>query len=171
VALLTRERGREDIFFAIIGGGPAVPELRRLMARLGIEDHCLFTGYLPDEEVGRWLATADLGIDPDPRKAWSDRSTMNKVMDYMFFGCPVVGFDLTENRRSAGEAGLFVEANSEAALADGIEMLLGDAARRRRMADCGRDRVRRELLWRHSEPNLLAAYAQLLPTIVSGDQP
>jgi glycosyltransferase involved in cell wall biosynthesis len=163
VAILTAERRRRDILFAIIGTGPALPELRRLAAQLGIDEHCRFTGYLPEDEVSRWLSTADLGIDPDPHNPWSDRSTMNKVLDYMFFGCPVVGFDLTENRRSAGDAGLFVTPNSEVALADAIEALLADEPRRRRMGTRGRDRVRGELLWTHSEPSLLAAYARLLP--------
>ncbi len=167
IAELVHQRDRRDIHFAIIGGGPEVASLRRLASRLDIEDFCELPGYLDAGEVNRWLSTADLGVDPDPKNDWSDRSTMNKVMDYMFFGCPVVGFDLTENRRSAGDAGLFVSGESPQALADAIESLLADEELRRAMSQAGSQRVRRELLWQHSEPQLLAAYERLLAPVES----
>ena len=41
----------------------------------------------------------------------------------MFFGLPVVAYDLHETRVSAGAAGLYAEANSEQALARCIVQL------------------------------------------------
>ena len=54
------------------------------------------------------LSTADLGISPDPKNPLNDLSTMNKTMEYMAFGLPVVAFDLRETRVSAGDAGVYV---------------------------------------------------------------
>jgi glycosyltransferase involved in cell wall biosynthesis len=88
---------------------------------------------------------------------------MNKIMEYMFFGLPVVAYDLTEARVSAGGAALFTEPNSERALAAGIAELLDDQARRREMGRQGRERVRTALAWEHSAPVLLAAYDRLWP--------
>jgi glycosyltransferase involved in cell wall biosynthesis len=82
-------------------------------------------------------------------------------MEYMYFGLPIVCYDLTEHRVSAQEAALYVEANSERALADGIGGLLEDGDRRARMARCGAERVRTKLAWQHSVPPLLAAYEAL----------
>ena len=76
----------------------------------------------------------------------------------MFFGLPVLGYDLHEARISAGEAGLFVTPNDEAALAAGIARLLDDPEARRRMGEAGRQRVRGALAWSYSVPPLLAAY-------------
>ena len=89
---------------------------------------------------------------------------MNKIMEYMFFGLPVVAYDLTEHRVSAGPAALFAEPNRERALACSISELLDDPARRRRMGEVGRERVRTALAWEHSAPVLLAAYDRLWPT-------
>jgi glycosyltransferase involved in cell wall biosynthesis len=87
---------------------------------------------------------------------------MNKVIEYMFFGLPVLAYDLKETRVSAGDAGLFVAANDERALARGIAALLDDPERRARMGEIGRKRVREALAWDYSVPPLLAAYRAAL---------
>ena len=119
---------------------------------------CTFTGRVSDEDLCRILSSADVAVDPDPKTDWSDKSTMNKIMEYMFFGLPIVCYDLTEHKVSAQDAALYVEANSERALADGISVLLDDPARRERMSQYGAKRVREKLVWQHSVPPLLAAY-------------
>ena len=88
---------------------------------------------------------------------------MNKIMEYMFFGLPIVAYDLTEHRVSAGPAAVFAEPNRERALAGSISELLDDPARRRRMGEVGRERVQAVLAWEHSAPVLLAAYDRLWP--------
>ena len=87
---------------------------------------------------------------------------MNKVIEYMYFGLPVVAFDLHETRVSAGDAGTYAEPNSELALALAISDLLDAPDRRTAMSACGKARVRDFLAWDYSEPPLLAAYAQTL---------
>jgi glycosyltransferase involved in cell wall biosynthesis len=94
---------------------------------------------------------------------------MNKIMEYMFFGLPIVAYDLTEARVSAGDAAVFVEPNHERALADGIVELLDNQDHRRAMGAAGRERVRTALAWEHSAPVLLAAYGRLWPA-PAGDQ-
>jgi glycosyltransferase involved in cell wall biosynthesis len=83
---------------------------------------------------------------------------MNKVIEYMYFGLPIVAFDLHETRVSAGGAAVYAQANSEEDLADSIAALLDDPDRRGRMADIGRRRVVETLAWDHSVAPLLAAY-------------
>ena len=100
-------------------------------------------------------------LEPDPKNDWSDKSTMNKIMEYMFFGLPAVAYDLTENMHSAGPAGTLVEGNSERGLADAISRLLDDPERRTEMSERGRTRVRERLAWEHSVPDLLSAYEKL----------
>jgi glycosyltransferase involved in cell wall biosynthesis len=83
---------------------------------------------------------------------------MNKVIEYMHFGLPVVAFDLHETRVSAGSAGIYAKANSEADLAATISALLDSPERMATMAAEGRRRVRDVLAWNHSVAPLLAAY-------------
>ena len=162
VKILRDELGRKDVHCIFMGGGPHQKAIAEYAVEMGVTDICHFTGRVSDEDLCRVLSSADLGIDPDPKNAWSDQSTMNKVIEYMYFGLPVLAYDLHETRVSAGDAGMFVTANDERALAEGIVTLLDDPERRRSMAEFGQKRVREALAWSYSVPPLLAAYRTVL---------
>ena len=158
--ILRDDLGRHDVQCVVMGGGPHQPAIARYAREQGVAECCTFLGRVSDDTLCEVLSSADLGIDPDPKNPWSDQSTMNKVVEYMFFGLPVVAYDLRETRVSAGDAGLYVEANSERALAEGMARLLDDPAARARMGRAGAARVRDQLAWSYSVPPLLAAYEQ-----------
>jgi len=162
VKLLREKLGRNDVHCLFIGGGPHQPAIKAYAEEQGIMDFAEFTGRISDEELCRILSSATLAIDPDPKNAWSDKSTMNKVIEYMYFGVPVVAFDLHETRVSAGEAGAYAEANSEHDMARVVSELLDDPERRAAMGELGKRRVREELAWDFSIPSLLAAYDHAL---------
>jgi glycosyltransferase involved in cell wall biosynthesis len=158
VRILREDLQRDDVHAVFVGGGPEQPMIRAYADEQGVGDLCTFTGRVSDDDLCRILSSADIAVDPDPKTAWSDRSTMNKIMEYMFFGLPIVSYDLTEHRVSARDAALYVESNSERALAEGVNELLNDPGRRKRMSELGGRRVREKLVWQHSVPHLLAAY-------------
>jgi glycosyltransferase involved in cell wall biosynthesis len=83
---------------------------------------------------------------------------MNKIMEYMSLGKPIVQFDLTEGRFSAQEASLYAEKNDPRSMATKIAELLDDPQRRAAMGEYGRRRVENDLEWRYEVPKLLAAY-------------
>lgn len=156
--LLLERFGRRDFHAIFVGGGPHQQAIKAYAEEQGVSDYASFTGRVSDEELCRILSSATLGIDPDPKNPWSDRSTMNKVIEYMYFGLPVVAYDLHETRVSAGESGDYATANDELALAGAVGALLDDPARRAAMGEAGAARVRDVLAWDHSVAPLLAAY-------------
>ena len=111
-----------------------------------------------NQEMLEILNTADVCVNPDVASEMNDKSTMNKVMEYMALGKPVVQFDLTESRFSAQEASLYANKNDEVDFARKIVQLLDDPALRAKMGRFGRNRVERELEWKYQAPNLLKAY-------------
>jgi glycosyltransferase involved in cell wall biosynthesis len=162
VKILRDDLKRTDVHCIFMGGGPHQKAIADYAVEIGVQEMCTFTGRVSDEDLCRVLSTADIGIDPDPKNAWADQSTMNKVIEYMFFGLPVLSYDLHETRVSAGEAGAFVTANDEHALADGIVALLNDPERRKRLGAAGYARVREVLAWNFSVAPLLGAYRAAL---------
>jgi len=159
--ILREDLKRDDVYAVFVGGGPEQPMIKVYANQEGIGDICTFTGRVSDDDLCRILSSADVAIDPDPKTDWSDKSTMNKIIEYMFFGLPIVCYALTEHKVSARDAALFVEANSERALAEGVSALLDDPARRQRMSAYGAQRLRDKLAWQHSVPPLLAAYDRI----------
>src|SRR5882724_1762908 len=155
------ELGRTDVHFGLVGAGTSLEEMKALARELGVADHVTFTGRVPDGEMLAMLNTADVCVNPDVANELNDKSTMNKIMEYMALGKPIVQFDLLEGRYSAQQASLFAIKNDAPDLARKIVELLDDPVRRARMGQYGRRRVESELEWRHEVPKLLAAYEAL----------
>jgi glycosyltransferase involved in cell wall biosynthesis len=158
IRVLHDDFDRRDFHCVLIGGGTYQPTVAAYAAEIGVGPLCTFTGIVSDDELCRILSSADVAIDPLPKNGWSDRSTMNKVLEYMFFGVPIVVGELAEARVSADAAALYVEPGSANAMAEGIATLLDDSARRQEMGAFGQDRLRNKLAFEYSVPNLLAAY-------------
>jgi glycosyltransferase involved in cell wall biosynthesis len=162
---------RTDIHFGLVGGGTSLQEMRDLARELGVADYVTFTGRVPDAELLAMLNTADVCVNPDVANEMNDISTMNKVMEYMALGKPIVQFDLTEGRHSAQEASLYARPNDAKHLAHKILDLADSPEKRKAMGAFGRRRVHEELEWRYEAPKLLAAYEALWAKPAPRQQP
>ena len=152
---------RHDIHFGLVGGGTSLEEMKIYAQELDVANYVTFTGRVPDQQLLEMLNTADICVNPDVANEMNDKSTMNKIMEYMALGKPIVQFDLTEGRFSAQQASLYAKRNDAADLAQKIVQLADDAALRQRMGEFGHNRVLNELEWRYEAPKLLAAYETL----------
>jgi glycosyltransferase involved in cell wall biosynthesis len=158
IAYLRHERQRDDTHFVIVGDGTELPTLREMSRRLDLSDCVEFTGRVPDTDLWEILGTSDVCVSPDRANEMNDKSTMNKVLEYMALGKPIVQFALTEGRYSAGHASLYARPNDIRDFGDKLNELLDDPNRRRLMGELGRSRIESELGWHHQVPRLLAAY-------------
>ncbi len=159
---VVRTVGREDIQFVLVGDGDVRSDLEKMAQEKGVADWITFTGRIPDEDLQRVLSTADIALAPDPKNPLNDVSTMNKVVEYMAMGLPIVSFDLKESRYSAGEAAVYATPNDEREFAQRIVELIDDPERRRQMGEYGLQRVREHLAWEHSRKVLVQLYTDLL---------
>ncbi|MFD7453607.1 glycosyltransferase family 4 protein [Kitasatospora sp. NPDC059827] len=159
LAKLRDEQGRTDWHAVFVGGGDTFDAMVELSRRLGLDDRVQFTGRVSDADLARYLSTADVCLSPDPRNPLNDVSTMNKVLEYMVMGRPMVSFDLREARVSAGDAALYAPANDESEFARLVAQLMDDPERRALMGKVGQERINGPLAWRNSQRALLAAYA------------
>ena len=154
--------GRSDFFCLFVGGvGEARPEMQALAKHLGLDSCIQFTGWV--DSIWPYIASADIGLDPDPSNGFNDYCTMLKMMDYMCMGKPIVAFDLAEHRYTAGEAALYVPPNDEMEFARAIAQLMDDPDRRQRMGALGRRRVETTLAWHYSAQRLIGVYNSILP--------
>ncbi|MFW2541581.1 glycosyltransferase family 4 protein [Primorskyibacter sp. 2E107] len=158
---LIHDLGHADVHLAIVGFGPHVDVVKADMADKGLENHVTFTGALYDEELLKVLNEIDIGVAPDPKNPMNDISTMNKVMEYMTLEKPLVQFDLTEGRASAGDAALYAQANDAQDFARCLAQLIEEPDLRADLGAKGRARVLKSLSWDASAPKLLAAYDRI----------
>ncbi|WP_279328133.1 glycosyltransferase family 4 protein [Streptomyces sp. OS603R] len=158
LAKLRDEVGRTDWHAVFVGAGDTFDAMVELSRELGLDGQVEFTGRVPDADLVRRLSTADVCLSPDPCNPLNDVSTMNKVLEYMVMGRPIVSFDLKEARVSAGEAAVYAKGDDEGEFAALIARLLDDPEQRSRMGKSGQERINGPLAWRNSQAALLAAY-------------
>jgi glycosyltransferase involved in cell wall biosynthesis len=162
VALHIKNSGRRDVHITCVGGGPGLAGLRQMVKDKNVEDVVNFTGRVPDQELLEVLSTADVCVNPDKPCEMNDISTMIKIMEYMALGKPIVQFDLKEGRFSAQAASLYSDNDDQVNdFANKILWLLDHPGERKKMGEFGRRRVERELAWKFSVENLLAAYRRV----------
>lgn len=157
-----RAAGLSDTSFSFIGSGDEFDRLVAMARELGLTDFVEFTGRISDDELCRYLSTADLGIAPDPKNPLNDVSTMNKIVEYMAMRLPIVSFDLQETRHSAADAAVYVADNDEREMARVMTDLLRDPERRAAMGRLGYARVAESLAWDYSRDVLTGFYDRLL---------
>lgn len=163
VALYIKNRGRNDIHFTCVGGGPGLAGLRKMLQEKDLGDMMNLTGRIPDQQLIEILSTSDVCVNPDKPCEMNDISTMIKIMEYMALGKPIVQFDLKEGRFSAQDAALYADNNNPVPdFAAKLLWLLDHPGERERMGEFGRKRVAGELAWDYSVEHLLKAYDKAL---------
>ena len=158
---IVEHKNRTDVHFGLVGGGTELTSLQAYAKELGVEDYVTFTGRVSDQQMLEMLNTADVCVNPDVANEMNDKSTMNKIMEYMALAKPIVQFDLSEGRFSAQEASLYARRNDTKDLAGKILLLLDDQVARTTMGEFGRNRIITELEWKYEEPKLLEVYRLL----------
>ena len=162
IGYLVNGQKRDDTFFTFIGSGTEVPRLKKMIVERGLESVTEFTGRIPGEELARYLSTADVGVATDPLNPMNDKSTMGKILEYMAFGLPVVLYDLTEGRRSAGDAALYARPTDPIDFAEKVQTLLDSEALRAELGCRGRTRIEEHFNWETDRQSLLKAYETAL---------
>jgi glycosyltransferase involved in cell wall biosynthesis len=160
VKTITKER--DDIHFAIVGGGTDLEKIRSLAEQMGLDDYVDFYGRVSDEMLVNVLNTADICVNPDKPTQMNNLSTMNKIMEYMALKKPIVQFNLKEGRFSAGKASLYAENTSTNDFAEKIMTLADNEDMRKEMSEYGYNRVLNELSWDHESKKLIDIYARIL---------
>ena len=145
---VVRRHGRTNVRFALLGFGDCWEDLKKQCTELGLDEHVVFTGRVGPKEIAAYLSTAAVGLSPDPLSPLNDVSTMNKTMEYMAFGLPVVAYRLTETVVSGGDCAIYVTPGDEPGFADALVELLDDPQRRTELGAAGRERAVRDLDWR-----------------------
>jgi len=163
IKYLVKQKSREDTHFVLVGTGSELPHLKTMATQWGVDNFVEFTGFVPHEKVGSYLATADVGVAPDPLNPLNDRSTMIKILEYMAYSLPVVMYDLKEGHRTAGEGALYARPNDPIDFAEQVEKLLDSQSLRQKLGAIGRKRTEQGLNWKTQSEKLVHGYGTLFP--------
>lgn len=170
-ARLAEMRGRDDWELVIAGDGECLAALQSMVTDGKLDDIVRFTGWLGGSEVDQLLASATIGIQPDPRTRMAELSTMAKTVEYVARGVPVVATDLLETVRITEGAARYVATASPDEFAKVIHEMLDDERSLASMREAGLRLFASDLAWEHQARAYIGVWDQLVPRPAAIPQP
>jgi glycosyltransferase involved in cell wall biosynthesis len=128
---------------------------------LQLNNNVIFKGWKDGKKLIDILADCDICICPEPKNDYNDSSSLNKILEYMALGKPIVQYDLAESRLLAGSSSLYAKPNDPVDFADKILLLLENPVYRKAMGELGSSRFNEYYSWEKSEIELYRAYEHL----------
>ena len=162
VKLLMTKFDRTCLQLDLIGDGPERRHLESLSSELGLTQNVIFHGRVSDGELQKIVLEADIAVNPDRPSKMNDLSSMNKIVEYMALGRPIVQFACIEGEKTALEASVNVQGADSESLAQELLNLLSDETKRDHMSSYGLRRFKEVLAWEHQESTLLDSYQNAL---------
>ncbi|WP_427384938.1 glycosyltransferase family 4 protein [Janibacter sp. G56] len=162
-AVALRERGIPATAL-IVGDGTRRSFLEAHAAAVGAGDSVIFTGKVPHDSVLDHYCLLDVFVIPRVDERAARLVTPLKPFEAMAAGIPLLVSDLPAlvEITGNGSRGASFAAGDGVALADALEHLHADPARRAALAEAGRDWVVRERQWSSNGPRYRAIYDEVL---------
>ena len=127
----------ENQVLVLIGGGEQAEELIALTQRLNLGSSVLFTGFVSFDDLPKYLAIADVAVNPMLPSLVSNTALPNKVIQYMAASLPVVSTPLTGLNSIFQEMPGLTFANNGRQFTLAVEKYLG-SKKRARLGDMNR---------------------------------
>ena len=137
----------------IVGDGPEAPALRRQVDAAGLADRVRFLGWQVAADLVATLNRHAVLVVPS---VWEEPFGV-VVLEALACGCVPLVTRSGGLPDAVGDCGLVVERDDPGALADGIQLLLGDASRLQAWRDCADAHLRR-----HTPDRIAQDYLQVL---------
>jgi L-malate glycosyltransferase len=143
----------------LAGEGPLEGELKRLATSLGLDGAVLWLGSVPNEDLPRYLRTADVYVST----SHSDGSSVS-LLEAMCCGLPAVVTDVPAIREwiEEGAGGRRVPIGDPAGIARGLLDVLADQTRLRAMGARNLALAQERVDWRRCIRDLIGAYEGLV---------
>ncbi len=121
--------------FLWVGDGSLRPALERRIAAMNLKDRFILTGLVPPERIPELTNAMDILVHPSRREGLARALPQGALAR-----CPVVTYDVDGNREGLiqGQTGFALPPFDVEQLAQSIEALMSDPARRRAMGEAGR---------------------------------
>jgi glycosyltransferase involved in cell wall biosynthesis len=142
----------------IVGGGRDFSRLKQFTKEYGLTDKVIFTGFKREDEVPKYIASADVAVACFEANNITKCKSPLKIVEYLASGKPIVGSDVGDVGRMLGGAGILTKPGDTNSLADGILKLLNNKKLRNELGKKARKRAEEEYNWGVTAENLLEAY-------------
>ena len=106
----------------IVGGGEDLEKAKEIATKLGIQDHTIFIGRIPYNDVPLYYSISDVTVDPVYDNAAARGRSPLKLFESWICGVPFVTASVGDRAELIGNppAGVLISPGNPTALADGV---------------------------------------------------
>jgi glycosyltransferase involved in cell wall biosynthesis len=153
-------RTERDIEVVIVGKASEGGAAAKTIERLGLEDTVRFMTGLPEKELVDIFGSANVGVVPSLYEGFSI-----PAVEAMACATPLIattGGALPEVCGTDGKTAVLVSPGDPAELADALDALLSDDARRKKIGVAGRKRIETSYTWRRVAESMVEVYREAI---------
>lgn len=153
-------RAYPEAKFVIIGKGSQEIKLKELAESLGISDSVKFVGWIPHDELPRYLTSADIYVST----ALSDAGIAASTAEAMACGLPVIITDFGDNKKwvEDGVNGFTIPLRSSEALASKTIYLVQHKDDREKFGQLNRQIIEEKNNWQKEMEKMGKLYEELI---------
>jgi len=151
-----RRMGERRPLVVVGAGRGKAPDIMGTIQELDLEQHVIFTGYVPDGDLPALYSGADLFILPSLYEGFGLR-----VLEAMACGARVVCSNAGSLPEVAGDAAIMVDPHDTEGLAEAMQRVLTDADLRDDLREKGLQRAR-QFTWERTARETVAVYREVL---------
>jgi len=146
----------------VVGGGRYEGRVKDMAKDSGLSDNVTCTGYVPGDEVPRWLSVGSVALAPFLDTLVAKCKSPLKIAEYLAMGLPIVASDVGDARTMVEEAGLLCPPGDIEAMADCVDELLTNAKLRDSFRIAARAKAEERYNWSRHVDQLECAYRAAL---------
>ena len=148
-----------NLKYVVIGAGPEMSSLKRLVRALNLDEQVEFLGQLPHEKAMEYMAVADIFSLP----SWNEAFGVVYI-EAMLQGKPIIAcegegiVDVIKNNKT----GLLVKPKNVQSLTNAIDFLLENPQKAREIGERARKLVLEDYTWEKNAQRYIEIYKELL---------
>ncbi len=121
----------------IVGGGPIYKKLNKLITKLKLEEKIILTNFIPQKEIPKYIALADICINPFDVNYITDDILPTKVLEYLACKKPVISTPLSGTKELLPDESFGIFYSSSKTFYDDMLKLLKDREILEKMSNRG----------------------------------
>jgi glycosyltransferase involved in cell wall biosynthesis len=148
-AIAMLQSNYDDVVLFLLGDGPALPEIRKLVENSGLQDRVIIHGLVEVENVPGYIAMSDVGLVPLPNiPYWIHQCPLN-LLEYLAMEKPVIATRIPANTAILGESrnAVYSLSAEPADIARAIAYSHDEISSLRRQGSCGRTIAKDKYNW------------------------
>ncbi|MCK5218922.1 glycosyltransferase [bacterium] len=157
---------KKDTRLILIGDGVNMSLVKEILNKHNIEDICVLTGLIPQEEGPAYLAVCDILASPHvPNPDGTPFfGSPTKLFEYMAMGKGIVASDLDQigDVLEHGKTAWMVNPGDPEYLAEGLKHLLDNQALRKRLGENARKEAISKYTWKEHTQRIIAKLEEVL---------